>query len=59
MLSDFNIYSITLHDILSHLPNAFMIGMIVGYNLLFGYILFSECFCKPNTENNELINTSL
>lgn len=59
MLQEFGIYSVTMNDIVSHLSNAFILGMIMGNNLLFGYILVSEYFSKSNSEIYETINQIL
>ena len=38
-----------LYDtICTHLPSAFIFAMLLGNNMLFGYILASDCFCKTN-----------
>lgn len=40
-----------LHEsICSYLPNAFIFAILLGNNILFGYIFASECFTKSNNE---------
>lgn len=43
----------TTSTIISHLPIAFLFGMILLNNIMFAYILMSDCFLKTN-ENLEI-----
>ena len=53
MLSNINPYQINISDIISHLPIAFMFGTIILHNIIFGYILITDCFFNSK-ETDEL-----
>jgi hypothetical protein len=40
-------------DIISHLPIAFLFGTIILHNMIFGYILITDCLFNEK-ENDEL-----
>lgn len=46
------IYDAIIFTIISHLPNAFVFLTIILNNIIFGYILISDCFSKENDEYN-------
>jgi hypothetical protein len=45
-------YELTISNIISHLPTAFVFGTILLNNIVFGYILMSDCFLKPDELND-------
>lgn len=49
-------YQPTSSALIAHLPIAFVFGMLLLNNIVFGYILMSDCFLKSEEpqENNEL-----
>lgn len=53
MLSIINLQQITMADIIPHLPIVFLFGTIILYNIIFGYILITDCLFN-NKENYEL-----
>jgi hypothetical protein len=53
MLSIINLQQITMTDIIPHLPIAFLFGTIILYNIIFGYILITDCLFNDK-ENYEL-----
>ena len=55
MLSIINLQQITMTDIIPHLPIAFLFGTIILYNIIFGYILITDCLFNDK-ENYELEN---
>jgi hypothetical protein len=48
MLSHEIIYQLIVTNLLSHLPIAFLFGIIILNNIVFGYILMSDCFLKSD-----------
>lgn len=55
MLSIINLYQTTVVDIIPHLPIAFLFGTIILHNIIFGYILITDCLCSDK-ENDALEN---
>jgi len=49
-------YQLISSTLITHLPTAFVFGMLLLNNIVFGYILMSDCFFKSEEshENNEL-----
>lgn len=45
------IYQMSITNIISYLPIAFVFGTIILNNIVFGYILMSDCFLKSSETN--------
>lgn len=49
-----DMYQLTTSTIIAYLPTAFVFGIILLNNIVFGYILMSDCFFK--SDDNQEIN---